>query len=62
MSPYTTEQSILEGKSEVKELFAFVIENAAAMDAYAVEGAIFERMMGIGVAAMKCYFAKKGIR
>lgn len=60
MLPYTAEQSILEGKSEVKELFAFAIENAEAMDAYTMEASIFERMMGIGVAAMKCYFAEKG--
>jgi hypothetical protein len=60
MSPYSVEQSILEGQMEVKQLFEFVMNNAKEMDAYSMEEAIFERVMRIGLAAMKCYFAEKG--
>ena len=60
MSPYSVEQSILEGQMEVKQLFEFVMNNAKEMDAYSMEEAIFDRVMGIGLAAMKCYFAEKG--
>ncbi len=51
---------LLEGQLEVKHLFEFVANNADGMDAYSMEGAIFDRVMGIGLAAMKGYFAEKG--
>ena len=60
MLPYSVEQSILEGQLEVKQLFEFVVNNAEVMDAYSMEDAIFARIMGIGLAAMKGYFAEKG--
>ncbi len=60
MPPYSTEQSILEGNIEVKELFQYVQKNAESFDAYKMEQGIFEKVMRIGLAAMKCYFAKKG--
>ncbi len=60
MPAYSMEEMLLEGQREVKELFEFVINNADAMDAYSIEKAIFSRIMGIGLAAMKGYFAKKG--
>jgi hypothetical protein len=60
MSPYSVEQSVLEWQLEVKQLFEFVVNNAEAMDAYSMEAAIFARIMGIGLAAMKGYFAEKG--
>lgn len=60
MPPYSIEQSILEGKLGVKQLFEFVKNNAEQMDAYSMEEAIFERVMRIGLAAMKGYFAEKG--
>ena len=34
MPPYSTEQSILEGNIEVKELFQYVQKNAESFDAY----------------------------
>jgi len=37
----------------------FVINNAGAMDTYSMEQAIFSRVMGIGLTAMKGYFAQK---
>jgi len=60
MPPYSIEQSILEGKLGVNQLFEFVKDNAEQMDAYSMEEAIFERVMRIGLAAMKGYFAEKG--
>ena len=60
MSPYSIEQSVLEGQLEVNQLFEFIMNNAEAMDAYSMEQAIFARVMGIGLTAMKGYFAQKG--
>ncbi len=60
MSPYSIEEMLLEGQMEVKELFEFVKNSAGAMDAYSMEQNIFDRVMGIGLTAMKGYFAEKG--
>ena len=60
MSAYSIEEMVLEGHMEVKELFEFVKNNAEAMDAYSMEQNIFDRVMGIGLTAMKGYFAEKG--
>ena len=60
MSAYSIEEMLLEGQMEVKELFEFVMNNAEAMDAYSMEQVIFSRILGIGVSAMKGYFAEKG--
>jgi hypothetical protein len=60
MPAYSIEAMLLEGQGEVNQLFDFVKNNAEAMDAYRMEQAIFSRIMGIGLAAMKGYFAKKG--
>ena len=60
MPAYSMEEMIFEGKAKVKELFEFILNNAEGMDAYAMEKAIFSRIMGIGLAAMKGYFAGKG--
>lgn len=53
MPLYSIEQNILEGKLGVNQLFEFVKNNAEQMDAYSMEEAIFERIMRIGLAAMK---------
>jgi len=60
MPPYSIEQSICEGRLGVNQLFEFVTNNAESMDAYSMEEAIFERVMRIGLAGMKGYFAEKG--
>ena len=59
-SSNSVEQSIIEGELEVKELFEYAQNNAAQFEAYEMERAIFARVMQIGLAAMKCYFAEKG--
>ncbi len=60
MQPYSIEQSIIEGDIEVKELFQYVQKNSEDFDAYQMEQDIFGKIMKIGYAAMKCYFASKG--
>ena len=60
MSAYSIEEMLLEGQTEVKELFEFVMNNAETMDAYSMKKGIFSRIMGIGLPAMKGYFAEKG--
>lgn len=60
MKALSRERSICEGNQEVKELFEFVTRHAADMTAYQMEQDIFARVMQIGLAAMKCYFAAKG--
>ena len=61
MQPYSVEQSIIEGELEVKELFEYAQNNAAQFEAYEMERAIFARVIQIDLAAMKCYFAEKGM-
>jgi hypothetical protein len=60
MQAYSIEQSIMEGKIEVNDLFEFVKMNAETFDAYDIERVIFEKVLKIGNTAMKCYFAAKG--
>jgi hypothetical protein len=60
MKALSVEQSIFEGKQEVKKLFQFVSDHATESTAYEVEQAIFVRVMQIGLTAMKCYFAQIG--
>jgi len=60
MKALSVEQSILEGKQEVKKLFQFVKDHAAESTAYEMEQAIFVRLMQIGLTAMTCYFAQTG--
>ena len=60
MKALSVERSICEGEQEVKKLFEFVTGQADVMTAYQMEHDIFAKMMQIGLAAMKCYFAAKG--
>ena len=60
MQPYSVEQSIIEGELEVKELFEYAKQYGAQFEAYEMERDIFARVMQIGLAAMKCYFAEQG--
>jgi hypothetical protein len=60
MKALSVERSICEGHQEVKDLFAFVTQHAGDMTAYQMEQDIFAKVMHIGLAAMKGYFATKG--
>jgi hypothetical protein len=60
MQAFTLEQSIIEGKSQLKELFEIVEKMAVNYDACEIEKEIFSRVMQIGLFALKGYFAAKG--
>ncbi len=60
MKALSVEQSIFEGKQEVKQLFQFVVAHAGDSTAYEIEQAIFEKVMQLGLTVMKCYFAQTG--
>jgi len=60
MSAYSMEHKLLDGQIEFNNLVVFIENNAGEMDAYSMEQAIFSRVMKIGLAAMKFYFAEKG--
>ncbi|MCP4055458.1 MAG: ISKra4 family transposase [Mesoflavibacter sp.] len=60
MKALSVEQSILDGEKELKELFKYVETDSKALKAYDMEKVIYSRIMRIGLAAMKCYFAEKG--
>lgn len=60
MKALSVERSLCEGELEVKELFEFITTHAEEMTACRMEHDIFARVMKIGFAAMKGYFAAKG--
>ena len=60
MKALSVEQSLLEGEFEVQKLFKFVTDHAVELKAYDMEKAIFSRLMQVGQAALKSYFALKG--
>jgi hypothetical protein len=60
MKALSVERSICQGEQDVKELFECVTTYADEMTAYQMEHDIFARVMQIGFAAMKGYFAAKG--
>lgn len=60
MNAYEFENSIAEGRDNFEILFKFVQENAGKMEAHEMEETIFKKLMPIGQAAMKAYFAEKG--
>ena len=53
MEAFSLEKSILEGEKEIKELFAFIQQNAEGLEAYEAEVETFSRLMKIGQNAMK---------
>ncbi len=60
MNAYEVEGSIAEGRMECERLFEFVQKNAENYEAHEIEEAIFKKLLPIGLAAMKAYFAEKG--
>ncbi len=60
MKALSVEKCIYEGKFEVNALFDFVKVNAENFNAYKMEKAVFSRILDIGLAVMKGYFAAKG--
>ncbi len=60
MKAYEIESSIAEGREELEHLFEFVIKNAEEMEAHEMEESIFKKILHIGRAGLKAYFAEKG--
>ena len=54
------ESSIAEGEQALQALITFVRERAGKLEAHEAEKGIFKRLLPIGLAAMKLYFAQRG--
>src|SRR5262249_58503284 len=54
------ETSIAEGEQGLQGLIAFARETAGKLEAQEAEKGIFKRLLPIGLAAMKLYFAQRG--
>jgi hypothetical protein len=60
MEALDVETSIAEGEQALQALLTFVRENAGQLAAHEAEKGIFKRLLPIGLAAMKLYFAQRG--
>src|SRR5467141_5327179 len=60
MDALDVEMSIAEGEQALQALLQFVTESANQLEAHEAEKGIFKRLLPIGLAAMKLYFAECG--
>lgn len=60
MAALDVETSIAEGEQALQALIALVRENAGQRAAHEAEQGIFKRLLPMGLAAMKRYFAQRG--
>jgi len=60
MNAYQTENTIADGREGFERLIDYVKENAPKLDAHEMEEGIFKKLIPIGQAALKTYFAEKG--
>jgi hypothetical protein len=60
MEALDIETSRAEGEQALQALLTFVRENAGQLAAHEAEQGIFKRLLPIGLAAMKLYFAQRG--
>jgi len=60
MDALDVETSITEGEQALHTLLKFVSERAGTLEAHEAEKGIFKRLLPIGLAAMKLYFAQRG--
>jgi hypothetical protein len=60
MDALDVETSIAEGEQALQALLKFVNESANQREAHEAEKGIFKRLLPIGLAAMKLYFAQRG--
>ncbi len=60
MEAFSIEQSILESKKEINELFELIKNKSNELEAYEAENIIFSRIMKIGMCALRGYFGEKG--
>jgi hypothetical protein len=60
MEALDVETSIAEGEQALQALMQFAREYAGKLEAHEAEQGIFKRLLPIGLAAMKLYFAQRG--
>ena len=60
MEALDVETSIAEGEQALQALLQFAREYAGKLEAHEAEKGIFKRLLPIGLAAMKLYFAQRG--
>src|SRR5512132_356525 len=60
MDALDVETSIAEGEQALQTLLQFARETAGKLEAHEAEKGIFKRLLPIGLAAMKLYFAQRG--
>src|SRR5215472_961060 len=60
MDALDAEMSIAEGEQALQALLKYVNERADQLEAHEAEKGIFKRLLPIGLAAMKLYFAQRG--
>jgi hypothetical protein len=60
MEALEVETSIAEGEQALQALITFVRDHAGKLAAHEAEQGIFKRLLPIGLAAMKLYFAQRG--
>ena len=60
MDALDVERSIAEGEQALQALLQFAREQAGMLEAHEAEKGIFKRLLPIGLAAMKLYFAQRG--
>jgi hypothetical protein len=60
MDALDVEMSIAEGEQALQALLQFAREHAGTLEAHEAEKGIFKRLLPIGLAAMKLYFAQRG--
>ena len=60
MDALDVEMSIAEGEQALQALITFARESAGKLEAHQAEKGIFKRLLPIGLAAMKLYFAQRG--
>ena len=60
MEALDVEMSIAEGEQALQALITFARESAGKLEAHEAEKGIFKRLLPIGLAAMKLYFAQRG--
>jgi hypothetical protein len=60
MDALDVETSIAEGEQALQALMQFAMEYAGKLEAHEAEKGIFKRLLPIGLAAMKLYFAPRG--
>ena len=60
MDALDVETSIAEGEQALQALLQFARESAGTLEAHEAEKGIFKRLLPMGLAAMKLYFAQRG--